>query len=66
MSRQRSTFTQQLKSDIQKNPGLHQESVDILRRVQPLLTLLEYRAWHALVGDQERQRPERPGLELTA
>lgn len=36
MSRQRKTFTQQLKSDFQKNHHLHQQSVDILRKVQTL------------------------------
>jgi len=36
MSRRRNTFTQQLKRDFQKNHRLHQESVDILRKVQTL------------------------------
>jgi len=36
MSRRRNTFTQQLKSDFQKNHRLHQQSVDLLRKVQTL------------------------------
>jgi len=36
MTRRRKTFTQQLKSDFQKNHRLHQQSVDLLRKVQTL------------------------------